>query len=501
MNADPRLAILNAARHSGDWPAPDMSVLRESRRDPPPLPLDVFGPWAEWINASAEGAACPVDYVAASLLAGASALIGNARWCSPWPQWREPPVLWVALIGRPSSGKSPGQSAVTDPLRSLESELGLDFPERQRRWQTEAELAKARRSEWQQQVKDAAKARHPPPELSADAVEPSEPARPRLNVGDVTPEALGKLLAAHPKGLLFSRDELAGWLDGFGRYNNGGDRALWLEAFGGRAYTIDRVKTGGEPIRIAHLSVAILGGIQPDRLASALMAGDDDGLASRFILIWPDPVSPHRPRQVADDAAALAALRRLLQLAMIPNPEGRPEPGLVMLAEDAIATFEEWRRDHAASEGETSGLLASHWGKLPGILLRLALLLEHLWWSIRPAAPAPSSISAAAVAGAATLIEDYLKPMAERSYGDAALPQAERDAAVLAKWIKRERPAILNASKVRRTAKLQGLRQAEAFSAAVKVLVEADWLRPIHEPTGGRPKSDYSVNPLLWSAL
>src|SRR5215208_2002596 len=55
------------------WPEPDLAAARQNRRSPPPLPIEVFGPmWSEWIAAAAEGASCPVDYVAAPLLAAAS---------------------------------------------------------------------------------------------------------------------------------------------------------------------------------------------------------------------------------------------------------------------------------------------------------------------------------------------------------------------------------------------------------------------------------------------
>src|SRR5688500_2587388 len=55
--------------------APDMSVLREGRRPAPALPLETFGPWHVWIEDVAQGAGCPVDYVAAPFLAALSALV------------------------------------------------------------------------------------------------------------------------------------------------------------------------------------------------------------------------------------------------------------------------------------------------------------------------------------------------------------------------------------------------------------------------------------------
>ena len=67
------------AGHSSGWPEPDLSLLRRGRRQPPPLPLDVFGPWADWIKDAAAGAGAPVDYVVCPLLVAISTMIGKVR--------------------------------------------------------------------------------------------------------------------------------------------------------------------------------------------------------------------------------------------------------------------------------------------------------------------------------------------------------------------------------------------------------------------------------------
>jgi hypothetical protein len=494
---DVRVAIEAAREHV--WPVPDRSMLQENARPAPRLPVEIFGPtWGEWLLAASDGAGGPTDYVAASLLASAAALIGNARWVSPWQSWREPAALWVALVGRPSSGKSSAQSAVTDLLRVLEEEASSEYPESRRRWQTEREMARATYERWQSEVKDAVKKELAAPEMPAAAVDPAEPMRPRLVINDATPEKLGQLMSVNPKGLLFTRDELAGWLEGFGRYNNGGDRGLWLEAFGGRSYVIDRVKTGSEPIRIGHFSVSILGGIQPDRVASALMAGDDDGLASRFLMVWPNQTLPRRPQRLASDAAALAGLRWLAGLRMASDERGSPVPVTLRLDEAAAARFQSWREQHAISEGELAGRLLSHWGKLPGIVLRLALVIELLRWSVRYDMSEPVAVGEPVVEAAIKLADLYFKPMGERAYGDAALPVVDHDAAAAARWILRRKPIIVNARELRRNACLPGVRDAQRVTAALESLAEAGWLVRVDTATGGRRRADYSVNPQLW---
>src|SRR4029453_11576156 len=111
-------------------------------------------------------------------------------------------------------------------------------------------------------------------------------------------------------------------------------------------------------------------------------------------------------------------------------------------------------------------------GKARGHVLRLSSVLEHLWWCGEPDRGEPQEISAKAVASAITLVKDYFIPMAERVYGDAAIPIAERGAMLLVRYLKRNGLKAFNAREVRR--EIGGvLREPEAMNAACTVLVEA----------------------------
>ena len=137
------------------------------------MPIDVFGLfWAEWIEATAEGCSAPRDYVATGLLSIASALIGNARWVSPWPGWSEPPALWIANIGSPSSGKSPAMDPLLKIVADIEYEMAEGFSDDRRQWQTRREAAKVARSLWESEVKTAVNNGVPPPDMPKAAVEP-----------------------------------------------------------------------------------------------------------------------------------------------------------------------------------------------------------------------------------------------------------------------------------------------------------------------------------------
>jgi Protein of unknown function (DUF3987) len=476
----------------------DYSILNESRRAAARFPLEIFGPqWGDWVMRAAESCAAPVDYVAASVLVGGATAIGNSRWPRPWDGWQEPPVLWIGLIGGPSTGKSPGMDAALDALRTLEQEAAADYPEQLREWQAKQEAAKCAEQIWRSQVKDAVENGKAPPVKPESAVEPEKPARPRMIISDVTQEEIGALLAVTPKGVLSWRDEVGGWLGSFDRYGGGGERAFWIEANGGRFYVIDRRKNDGTPTRVPHLTINVLGGIQPDKLASSLLSGDDDGLASRFLCVWPEPVQLTRPKRTPDPQFAVSAFRRLRGLEMATTEHGTPTYIAVPFSEEAAALLDEWRGDHFKIVQGASGRFASHLGKQPGMLIRLALVLEFLWWSVGTD-PEPRTIGKKAVTAAAGLIDGYFKPMAERAYGDAAVPEPERHAAAIAKWIMRERPVSVNPRELRHKKGLPGLRETGQVKAALDVLIDAGWLEGPAPGVGHRGRNDYIVRPAVY---
>ena len=134
------------------------------------------------------------------------------------------------------------------------------------------------------------------------------------------PKSLTAILAQWPRGLLLHRDELAGLSGNLDRYGGkGGDRALWLEAYGGRPFTVDRRKTD-KPLHIQTLAISMVGCIQPDRLDEMLLQAEDDGLLARMLMFWPAPAPFRRPQNRPDDAILKRAYQRLQRLEFGPNP-------------------------------------------------------------------------------------------------------------------------------------------------------------------------------------
>jgi hypothetical protein len=219
----PILEEIAADFENAPWPEPNLDFLHRTASPPPPLPVVVFRDWAGWIENAAEATNAPVDYVALPLIVAASSLTGNARWAEAWPGWAEPPILWGAAVGDPSSGKTSGAGPIIrDVLGEIEQYVARGFPEALRQWTATAEIATAIEEQWRKEVARAVKNGSPPPGRPDAATPPPKPDLPRIRVIDATIEKLAEIVASTPKGVVCFRDELAAWLLNLQRYANGG---------------------------------------------------------------------------------------------------------------------------------------------------------------------------------------------------------------------------------------------------------------------------------------
>ena len=215
--------------------------------------------------------------------------------------WYERPRLWILLVADPSQRKTPIVNAVTAPLAHYETHLRVTY---------EADLRDYRDAKEQD---PGTKLREPKPPL-------------RYVVWDTTVEKLGELLDRSPKGLLVKSDEISGWIGSMERYSTGrSDRGFWLCAYDGGPHSIDRIKRG--EMFIKNLSVSLLGGIQPARLAE-LQGLTSDGLLQRFVPVMMSSAS-FAHDSPSDDEAYSGLVRELI------------------FAKPAQADHDRWRgRDH-----------------------------------------------------------------------------------------------------------------------------------------------------------
>lgn len=475
------------------WQQPDLGVINDELPPPPKLPADVFGVWGEWIISAAKSKSAPPDYIALPLLCATAGLISNVRRGKAHDGWVEPTILWGALVGLPSTGKSPALDIVLNPLRKIEDELATSYrDETLHKFHEDYARSEAIKAEYQRSLKGAIKNGDDCPQMPAEAIEPEKPPRPRLVVTDTTIEKVALLLMHNARGLILFRDELSGLLTNFERYGGGSDREFYLEAFGGRPYTVDRASRD-EPLIVPYNSLSITGSIQPDKLERLLKNSEDDGFSARFLYAYPERVPIENPSAMIKPDKLYHAFKRLHRLSF-DDCRYREIP----FTKEAAEEFLEWRRGNVKAEDSASGMLLSLLGKMPGLVIRIATVLAYLDWSADENHKEPEVLTLTHVDRAMQLIDDYFIPMAWRTFGYAALPKAQRDARAIAKYIIRNKSKEINLRDFRRMS-MSPVTDVGALEAAVHHLVDCNWLELAESNSTGRKAKTYMVNPLLYT--
>ncbi len=270
--------------------------------------------------------------------------------------WTESARLWVALIGSPSTKKSPILSAAAKPLIRQDRLL----------WR-----------EYASQMSEYAR-------LSADERKSSEPPKQRrLRIEDTTIEAAQEVLKDSPDGPLCLQDELSGWFGSMDKYagNRGAakDRGFWLQSFNGGPYAINRIGRG--PGMIDNLSICMLGGIQPDPVRKLAAESVDDGLLQRIFPIVLRPAVLGRDEPAPDIGRRYEALVYRLIALEPPRQGGIRDPAnarcdVLRFDEGAHTVRRELEPKHLdlmATE-TVNRKLAAHFGKYDGLFARLCVV-------------------------------------------------------------------------------------------------------------------------------
>jgi len=440
------------------------------------------------------------EYCAVVALVGLAGMVGRKVLMRPkrYDDWTVTPNLWGALIGGPSSMKSPTLKAMRFPLDAIEAELREEHAATVAQHADDAEIVGMERDAAKQRAKKKAKegdrdgARLELAKVASLEEPPESP--PRLTVNDASVEALGERLNENPNGLTLVRDELAGWLAKMQQEEHASDRAFYLECFNGDGrYTYDRIGRG--TIAIENCTLSIIGGIQPAKIAP-LVRGvakgtDDDGLIQRFQLaVWPDQPKHWQWVDRAPSAQAKDRYRQAfyaLHGLAFETEDG--EPPAWRFSAQAQAEFITWMEElHAeARGGDLLPALESHLLKMPKTVCALALLFA-LVDGERGEVDYASTCRALAWA-------EFLRSHAERLY--SAVTGSQIAGAHLIHQRRAKLPQPFTARDVRRK-HWAGLTGVDEVREAIEVLEDHHHVRRFEVPAQtGRPKTVFYWHPSL----
>lgn len=426
----------------------------------PEFPLEVLPPSVQrFVTTHSAVIGCDPSALAIACLCNFSGALDHrfALKMMPTGAWWASPRLWVLLVGDPSRKKTPVITAATHDLEAYQNEL-RDAHDRE----VAAHKAAGGKDE---------EAPKPPP---------------RYVTGDTTIEKLGEILARHDRGTLLKRDELSGWIGAMEKYAGRGsaaDRAFWLQAFDGGPYTIDRVSRG--EIRVRNLSISLIGGIQPARLAE-LRGLTSDGLLQRFIpvMLGPSQFPRNEPTEQPFDQ-----YRRLTRALIAANPER------LIMEDDAYECSEALRRylfDVEQSSGGMAQGFQAFVGKLAGLAGSLALILHMV------AAPAEGGfrrVTRKTWESVDRLVRDFILPHAFEFYRSAETVTDGDRLQRIASWILTSgKTRIVSSDLTRNVAGLQGLTLFD-LNQRLSPLVAGGWLSAVER---GPVSRSWAVTPIVF---
>jgi hypothetical protein len=457
----PNHALYLGSRQS-EWSEPDLSILDNSRDAVPAVPLDLVPePWRKWIADTASATGAPQDYVLQTVFAGVAGVCGGGVRVRVTPAWTEPLVMWQAMVGEPSTGKSAALAPMRGLLAAIEQERCLHDEER--------------RAEHAEQVKRGGDDR------------PFVPSR--IVITETGLEAVAETVAGNPRGVLLWRDLPKVWVGDDGADDR--ECAAWLEAWTAGAVTVERGRR--PPLDLASFPVSILETMWPDGLKAALLEGDKS-LLTRFLYVWPGPQDYRAlaALEPVDDGEILERLRRLSTLARTPD-----DPCELRFDERGVRTLDGLLVDlHVARRG-SEGLEAAWLGKSRAFIVRLAGLLELLGFTGGPRSR-PGAIGSEQVEAAAALWRSYFWPHARAMFDSAVLSDHGRRVRRVARWLRETRPATVSREEIRK----RPLRQAATADETEHVLQRLHYLGYVqpdlaYRDKPGRPTTHWLVNPAL----
>lgn len=460
-----------------------------------------------WIQDIAERVQCPPDFPAVGAMISLAAVVGRKVGIRPKRRddWLEVPNLWGAIVGRPGVMKSPALRESMRPLRLLEAKAFEAFEGDILQWRAEHELHKLQReADKSNALRKLKKGEAVEPDaLTLDCAD-DEPQPRRYVVNDCSVEALGEILRHNPNGTLAYRDELIGLLKSLDKEGSEGARGFFLSAWSGTdGYTFDRIGRGLN-LRIEACCLSLLGSIQPAvigaYLRQAVAGAGDDGLLSRFqLLVWPDIGGEWRnvdrfPNSEAKEAAykVFERLDGLDPAAIGATVEDGAIPYL-RFDDAAQELFTEWRLpfEQRIRSGNDHAAFESHLAKYRKLVPALALLI-HL------AESEGGPIGEAALLKALAWAE-YLESHARRAYASVTQAEAEGARALLHRIRRNEVPDLFGAREIylKHWAYLSNPEEARE---AIRLLCDLDYLREERLDTGGRPSTQYRINPKAGAA-
>lgn len=303
----------------------------------------------------------PIDYYGLGMLTAASIAIGNTYVVKYKFNQCYPPMLYSAIVGNSSIGKTPAIMHCLAPIFELEDQYRHQYDGQLQAWKQEC---------FELQVSGMKRE------------DPPKPVQRELIINDATSEAITIALSHNPRGLLLFQDELNAWISSQNQYRKGSDGEFWLSVWSGQSRKVSRV--GKDPLYAKNPFVSVIGGVQPAILNNFAGEGrSENGYLARILFAWPDEMKKPHDSENSPDPEVFRAykeiIRRLHNLPHNFTEEGFGQAIEIGLTDRALKAYKNWHHDNTNQiNAEDSDVIKSILGKMEQYLLRIALIISLL---------------------------------------------------------------------------------------------------------------------------
>ncbi len=483
------------------WPEP---TPLHTETTTPPFPTHTLPTWITNYTQQIADNLQVADDLPNTLALGALSVcaLGNTKITYRRNGWTQPLNIYAAVALPPSAGKSPAKAAIYAPLEQLEIRRLQQAQQQKHHNESARRILDKRLRDLEEKLAklppgsdEALTTQHLLNDTIADIAAHSHTPSGRLLADDATTEALGVALAEAGGHIAVLSSE-GGIFDRMaGLYSEGQiNLDLYLEAWSGGRYVVDRIKR--DPINIPSANLVVITTIQPHTLdeIGARKAFAGRGLTARFLLAKPasNVGTRNRLRQTTGDEHTKTSYEA--HITDIADTHHQ-NPTHLTLNPDADQMFAEWDQalENRVGPGHELEHLSEWIGKLRANVIRIAGLLHLADRNTNTDVDAPT------MARAIQIGDYYLHHMTAIS-DHWGIDQAAVQARHILDWAHRTgNPQFTIRDAMR--ANRRRFPDLDAIRPPLTLLIENGWVRPVDGgpisfvPTRGKPSPLLEIHP------
>lgn len=449
-----------------------------SLADVPPFPVEMLPvEISQYIQLCGKQLSLPPDFAGTVFLTLLAGIIGRSTCLSlrAGHDWIEAANVWAALVGNPSSKKSPTYRKIAKMVTALEQGAA-------RNHQQALQLYRQRKKE---------------AKSSGEEFLDEEPRMCRYTTDDCTIPKLRELMGSNPRGIILRNDELKGQFEKLDKPGNEGDRSFVMQCWSGReSYNEDRImRIGGFQI---PLTLTWIGCIPPTALATYLRQAQShgsgaDGFMQRFQMVTFPSIT--QPYEICTEAMPPELEIKAQQMFVKIDQDALNDPVRILYFDaEAQSLFDNW---HIPLENDCRSkrhpiYWESHLGKQPKLLASLCIILHRI---VETYSAVQREAISASTFKAAEKLQQYYEAHAQRCYESIENLEVI-DSRLILQLIKSKRlPMRFKSQDIYRPG-LGGLKEASRVKTALELLRDYNWVA-LEKTQGytGKPGEFWVVHP------